>query len=127
MSLDKTYAVGAFGSAIRVENHDSNTLVDISLNSLIGSSNPLSTSPKDAFISQGMVNNYHLVDVMTDPDDPNNWVAIEPSPNSTDNGFTGNPDADKDADGMTAFLEHAVGTSENEFNTQSSIFSVSLN
>ena len=28
---------------------------------------------------------------------------------------------------MTAFLEHAVGTSENEFNTQSSIFSVSLN
>ena len=64
---------------------------------------------------------------LPDPDDPNNWVAIEPSPNSTDNGFTGNPDADKDADGMTAFLEHAVGTSENEFNTQSSIFSVSFN
>ena len=76
MSLDKTYAVGAFGSAIRVENHDSNTLVDISLNSLIGSSNPLSTNPKHAFISQGMVNNYHLVDVMTDPDDPNKLCAI---------------------------------------------------
>ena len=61
-----------------------------------------------------------------DPDDPNNWTAIEPSPNSADDGFTGNPNADKDADGMTAFLEYAVGTSENKFNTQNSVFSVSL-
>ena len=61
-----------------------------------------------------------------DPDDPNNWTAIEPSPNSIDDGFTGNPNADKDADGMTAFLEYAVGTSENKFNTQDSVFSVSL-
>ena len=61
-----------------------------------------------------------------DPDDPNNWTAIEPSPNSIDDEFTGNPNADKDADGMTAFLEYAVGTSENKFNTQNSVFSVSL-
>ena len=61
-----------------------------------------------------------------DPDDPNNWTAIEPSPNSIDDKFTGNPNADKDADGMTAFLEYAVGTSENKFNTQYSVFTVSL-
>ncbi|RZO15061.1 MAG: hypothetical protein EVB09_07925 [Verrucomicrobiaceae bacterium] len=61
-----------------------------------------------------------------DPDDPNNWTAIEPSPNSIDDEFTGNPNDDKDADGMTAFLEYAVGTSENKFNTQNSVFSVSL-
>ena len=64
---------------------------------------------------------------LPDPNDPNNWVAIEPSPNSADNGFTGDPNADKDSDGMSAFLEHAVGTSENEFTEQGSIFSVSLN
>ncbi|MDE0570434.1 MAG: lamin tail domain-containing protein [Verrucomicrobiales bacterium] len=64
---------------------------------------------------------------LPDPDDPNNWVAIEPSPNSTNDGFTGDPNIDKDADGMTAFLEYAVGTSENKFNIQSSIFFVSLN
>ena len=64
---------------------------------------------------------------LPDPDDPNNWIAIEPSPNSADNGFTGDPNADKDSDGMSAFLEHAVGTSENEFTDQGSIFSVSLN
>jgi hypothetical protein len=64
---------------------------------------------------------------LPDPDNPNNWTAIEPSPNSTNDGFTGDPNTDKDADGMTAFLEYAVGTSENKFNTQSSIFSVSLN
>ncbi len=64
---------------------------------------------------------------LPDPDDPNNWAAIEPSPNSTNDEFTGDPNIDKDADGMTAFLEYAVGTSENKFNTQSSIFFVSLN
>jgi hypothetical protein len=45
---------------------------------------------------------------------PTNWrssVALGGSPSTTDSvGFTGDPDLDADADGLSAFLEHALGS-----------------
>src|SRR5690606_26022807 len=53
-----------------------------------------------------------------DPGDPANWrssFAVGGNPGTTDSvAFTGAADADADRDGLSALLEHAFGTSDND-------------
>jgi hypothetical protein len=61
-----------------------------------------------------------LIAPLTDPDhdDPLNWrssAAIDGTPAGSDAAsFVGDPAADLDHDGMGAFLEHALGTSDTD-------------
>lgn len=64
------------------------------------------------------------------PTDPANWrrsVALGGSPSVKDSvPFTGDPAADLDLDGLSAFLEHAYGTSDTVPNLGGNLFTLKL-
>ena len=72
-----------------------------------------------------------LVDPFSNPDhnNPLNWrssVATDGAPGSTDSvAFTGEPDRDSDGDGLSAFMEYALGSSD-EDSTQFAPFHIGL-
>ena len=43
---------------------------------------------------------------------PANWISSPPSPGTSGSGFSGDPGADDDDDGLNAFLEYALGTDD---------------
>jgi hypothetical protein len=61
-----------------------------------------------------------LVAPLTNPDhgDPGSWRAsttVDGNPGSSDHApFMGDPDADQDLDGLSAFLEHALGSDDTD-------------
>ena len=79
MATHKTYTVGLNGTVWRMTNHNPNTWTDISLGSsnLIGTGNILEPNTATGSIFPfSDFSGYHLVDVMTDPDDYDKLCVI---------------------------------------------------
>ena len=56
---------------------------------------------------------------------PASWVSAAPSP-GTSGGFSGNPEADDDGDGLNAFLEYALATDDHSASSGHHAISVAI-
>ena len=61
-----------------------------------------------------------------DHDLPSNWISSTPTPGTSSSGFSGDPEADDDGDGLNAFLEYALGTDDQSASSGHDAVSVTL-
>ena len=102
------------GEQIIIVSPDGTTIKDFSYNDV----EPWPTSPD----GEGFTLTLNEPNQNPDHSLPTSWTAssnIGGSPGQEDGqSFNGNPDEDKDADGLSAFLEYAFGTSDSDSNSK---------
>ena len=76
MATTRTYTVGLNGEVWRMLNHDPNTWTDVSLSSLINTTNYLQPTSGGEYNIFTKLTGYNLVDVMSDPEDSSKLCVI---------------------------------------------------
>ena len=107
-SFENGTALSNGGETIKLEDSENGTIAEITYND----KDPWPESADGKGKALGLIDPLNVID----PGNPENWSAIDPNPEAESNGFIGNPERDKDLDGLNALVEYAIGTSDQSYN-----------